>query len=39
MKMVRPDFKGDFASYYAKNEKKAQKRVDKLNKFFAELGG
>ncbi|NLB16779.1 MAG: hypothetical protein GX827_08260 [Clostridiales bacterium] len=39
MDMVRPDFKGDFASYYAKNEKKAQKRVDKLNEFFAGLNG
>ncbi len=39
MKLTEPSSKGDFASYYAKNETKAQARVDKLNEFFAGLAG
>ncbi|MGI6743192.1 MAG: hypothetical protein ACOX4O_05950 [Eubacteriales bacterium] len=39
MDMLDPKNKNDFASYVAKNEKRAQKRVDKLNEFFAGLAG
>ncbi len=39
MNMLTPSNKNDFASYVAKNEKKAQKRVDKLNEFFASFDG
>jgi hypothetical protein len=39
MNLLTPSNKNDFASYVAKNEKKAQKRVDKLNEFFASFDG